>query len=629
MTSNNQVSPVIRISQGNRDASARATHLEAANRKFLLTTNERKQMSTKTNFKRVALVAVAALGLGVLSSVPSQAAVNSLTFTVTNGTATAVKSDSTTASTIAVSGLLDAAQDTISVSFVPKAGTTKKAYMQYTDTSVSGTVVSTSLTDPGTATTLTKNSDSVVATTGVMALGLGSAPASAVGYVGASFRLFLESIPTTTMTAGTYEYTVIVRSYDGGSIANTKTVTKDVTITVAAAATASKTVDAGASSVTIGDAAANIGSSLTDSTIAAAATAGTTAGVVRIRLRNVAGGNAQESITATTTLGNIGAGGSSGRSVVLAATAGDNDLTLTADGTAGTATITIKAGSVTFATKTAVFYGVTPATITAVPYSSVIGSSGYGVAAVEADSLKNDFGAGIDVYAYSSDTSVISNYGTACTYVAAAKAALCSLTGVKTGTANITVRDASTVALSTVASSAVAVKVNLNAAASVALAFDKATYAPGEKATVKITVKDSAGAILPAASYTNLFATGGITSTNALGAAASSTLLTNTSVVTMVNPVASTDSPVVTVDPIGQVSFYMPLSGGTVTVKATGGTALPAAGQVAVTATATVTDSAAAALAAVTALATTVASLKTLITTLTNLVLKIQKKVKA
>ena len=50
---------------------------------------------------------------------------------------------------------------------------------------------------------------------------------------------------------------------------------------------------------------------------------------------------------------------------------------------------------------------------------------------------------------------------------------------------------------------------------------------------------------------------------------------------------------------------------------------------VAVSATATVTDSGAAALAAVTALATTVASLKTLITTLTNLVLKIQKKVKA
>jgi len=73
----------------------------------------------------------------------------------------------------------------------------------------------------------------------------------------------------------------------------------------------------------------------------------------------------------------------------------------------------------------------------------------------------------------------------------------------------------------------------------------------------------------------------------------------------------------------------MPVSGGTVEVKAKGGALLPVAGQVDVTATATVTDNGAAALAAVNALATTVASLKTLITTLTNLVLKIQKKVKA
>jgi hypothetical protein len=76
-------------------------------------------------------------------------------------------------------------------------------------------------------------------------------------------------------------------------------------------------------------------------------------------------------------------------------------------------------------------------------------------------------------------------------------------------------------------------------------------------------------------------------------------------------------------------TVYMPSAGGTVTLTAIVGNALPIANRVAITATATVTDSGAAALAAVTALATTVASLKTLITTLTNLVLKIQKKVKA
>jgi len=45
-------------------------------------------MSTKTNFKRIALVAVAALGLGVLSSVPSQAASTSIAISTTAGTAT-------------------------------------------------------------------------------------------------------------------------------------------------------------------------------------------------------------------------------------------------------------------------------------------------------------------------------------------------------------------------------------------------------------------------------------------------------------------------------------------------------------------------------------------------------------
>ena len=102
MTPKKQVSPAIRILRGERDASARATHLEAATRKFLVTTNERKYMSTKTNFKRIALVAVAALGMGVLSSAPSQATPIGTTITAgasagaTLLTATTVSSDTTT-----------------------------------------------------------------------------------------------------------------------------------------------------------------------------------------------------------------------------------------------------------------------------------------------------------------------------------------------------------------------------------------------------------------------------------------------------------------------------------------------------------------------------------------------------
>ena len=50
-------------------------------------TNERKHMSTKTTFKRIALVTVAALGFGVLSVAPSNAALGTsaikTTFTAT------------------------------------------------------------------------------------------------------------------------------------------------------------------------------------------------------------------------------------------------------------------------------------------------------------------------------------------------------------------------------------------------------------------------------------------------------------------------------------------------------------------------------------------------------------------
>jgi len=51
--------------------------------KFPNSTNERKQMSTKTTFKRIALVTVAALGFGVLSSVaPASAVVNNPVYAV-------------------------------------------------------------------------------------------------------------------------------------------------------------------------------------------------------------------------------------------------------------------------------------------------------------------------------------------------------------------------------------------------------------------------------------------------------------------------------------------------------------------------------------------------------------------
>ena len=193
-------------------------------------------------------------------------------------------------------------------------------------------------------------------------------------------------------------------------------------------------------------------------------------------------------------------------------------------------------------------------------------------------------------------------------------------------------RDKSSSTLSTVASAAATVKVNTAPAASFTLAFDKATYAPGEVAYIVIKPLDAAKGAIGGATFANLFAAGGITSTVAFGNGSVSTDSLTAVSITTAGKVASIDG-YASQEAVAIYKVYMPASGGSVTIKAKGGTSVPSSGQVDVSATATVTDNAsanaAAALAAVTALATTVASLKTLITTLTNLVLKIQKKVKA
>jgi len=85
-------------------------------------------MSTKTTFKRVALVAVAALGLGVLSVAPSSATVANLAVTVTDGTAglAGAASDSTTAAVINITGLMEAG-DSITVQVIQKSTPTGSA----------------------------------------------------------------------------------------------------------------------------------------------------------------------------------------------------------------------------------------------------------------------------------------------------------------------------------------------------------------------------------------------------------------------------------------------------------------------------------------------------------------------
>jgi hypothetical protein len=323
-----------------------------------------------------------------------------------------------------------------------------------------------------------------------------------------------------------------------------------------------------------------------------------------------------------------------GRSVVLKNAAGLNSYEIYADGSVGVATITVSTPSVTFPTKSITFFAKAAKTITAsvgTPLLGVGGNTG-AVRGVAVDANGNAWTGTAYIVASSAADALVAGSTTpaACSYSATNARHECDLTAIATGTAKFKIIDASTVALATATSNEITVTVSAATAASVKISFDKATYAPNERARIYVTPLDASGKEMQSATYTSLLAAGGISVNGALSYAGSTTTadsLTATTYTTAAQTSATTGARAGSM----QFTVYMPSAGGVVTLTATGGTGLPLAARTAgaVTASATVTDSGAAALAAVTALATTVASLKTLITTLTNLVLKIQKKVKA
>jgi hypothetical protein len=628
-------------------------------------------MSTKTNFKRIALVAVAALGMGVLSSVPSQAVIPatsiSLTASATAGSVSTVTAatDSTTGATITLTFLAQVTNtDSVTLTVAPKS---KPAAAAAYPTAVF-TVTDTSTSTGAAPVFLEQSRAGVVgwgAAIGTTPVGIESGTAVLVAgtanrYTTLTAKVHLES-NTSTRVAGAYVYTVIATPYDasnphlstGGVVANVKTV--DVTINVAAAVETAAAAQSSACFTQGSSFAGVAGVGCVDSTVSVISTAGaTTRAVVRVSLRtstNVA--TANESVTVVSTLGNVGITANTpvGKNATFNYTAatGYLDILIFGDGTAGNGTITISTPSVKFAAKAINFYSTTVSKLTVINGAAnlKVGSNtmtalGLGTVWVKAeDALGNNVvgssTGGAVVWAYSATKTVVSDSATACTYSSDTTYHHCSLTGVAAGTSVITVANSSTnESTATVkGDKAVTVTVNANIPATLALAFDKATYAPGERGFIFISAKDSAGATVPGQVLNNLISSSGISVTKGsiTGSAGASLTLTgadNTSPTTAVR-VAAVD----TCDTLASglavrcITFIAPVGGGDIEITATGGSGLPAAGQVAVKASAKVTDNAAAALAAVTALATTVASLRTLITTLTNLVLKIQKKVKA
>ena len=568
------------------------------------------------SFKKTSIAIAAALAFSTFTALPTSAAVIGPALTIDSATDSITAGETATA-VVTLSFISETAADTatvLSAMFSQPTGAAKNATLTLLETTTATAAIA--------AGNLSADVNSTVGTP---------------GYVTAKFTVSLVA----PSVAGTYEARIITtRPSTGPSVAWTVTV-KAADITPSAARTTS-VLNAGEVTTATADA----------SVYAPKATSTDAAAVIVVTPKNAAGGNATESILATVSgTGLIGystnatAISALGRALVVPT---GNYIGVFSDGTAGVGTITLTTltGTV-IATEQVTFYG-DIATIVATPVKSVIavGANTTTVKAVAKDASGVTVGAGT-LYAYSSDVATVSDSGTAATI--SNGEAVFTLTGVKAGGVAITVKNSA----GTIVSAPVATRVE-SAPATVKLTFDKDTYLPGEAATIKVQVLDAAGLPVSGKTHANLFAAGGITSTYAFGSG--SDVLTATSITTDTETVKS-------------YKVFMPLTENTVTITATGGTSLPIAGQVAVTASAIVSNAAAkaatkasedaakaateatnAALAAAkaadeaTAAATAasaavadlsakvsamITALKKQITSLTALVVKIQKKVKA
>jgi trimeric autotransporter adhesin len=630
-------------------------------------------MSTKTTFKRIALVAVAALGLGVLSVAPSSAVPAGITVAVTNGTAglTGAAADSRTAGTVTISGLVEA-NDTITVQTVvksfPAGGSTAagQIVLQNLD-SATPAIAGTYKIDTGTAPSgsfSTLNSAILeTSTTGVFRF----ANTTNTVNINHKFGVQFDSRTATSRVAGTYVVTVLVKAFSLNGAA-TQQFTQDVSIVIAAATASSETPSAAFSAAFLAGA-TTVSPNADSATVTGVATAGTTAGNLNVRIRNASDSStAVDTVTITLTgPGLIDNGSSDTKFLRVVGQTGDVNYAIIGDGTAGKTTITV-AYEVTKETytKSLTFYALNATTITTsvrTPVLKVGGNVGaVGVTAVDLNG--NPWTGAAFIVASSAADALIAGSTTpvACAAWTPATGIRCDVDGVSAGTAKFKVIDASTVALAKATSAEFSLTVSTAVAASVQVAFDKSTYAPYEKAKITVSVLDASGNSVPANTFANLFAAGGITANQSF--TGTSDTLTAVSVTT-----ATASSPTTGAEALKAFyTVYMPAQGD-VTLSWTGGTSLAVAGQVAGSATVSVVNSSAdaatdaaneatdaanaatdAALAAadaadaataaaqdasdaVAALSASVSklisSLRAQITSLTNLVIKIQKKVRA
>ena len=517
----NKVSSVLRIVRGERDALVRTAHFKAASENVSFATIERKIMSTKTSFKRVALVAVASLGFGVLSSMaPASAAFTAWTVATGNQmqyvntiSLAQVTSAPTVGSAVVVNfGTSLGAGDTNTSSpsvtevvinkfvgvltSVPTNGGTQVVGWQ----TASGTTTALTGYRTETVTAGSSNAIHVETTTAGSGAPAASVTASTIAGVG-SFRF-------TPTVAGVYQLTVYNQSGDGASTGaqDSGEMSSVISITVGAAAGYSAGLSTAVSASRFADGFADGDSSTAELTVAKAVT--TVSGIIKVTLKTSAAA-AATGLTVAGTISGSGlilvdtstsdaAGTVRTGSVVLGSTENVAYIHVSGDGSAGVGVVTIQVtdsvGTSTLTTKSFTFVGA------ATSYSRTADTGKILLGVGETTTIDLDVVDALGNKAadfttvVSSSSSLIATVAAGTTASASAgSAASTVVTGVGAGTATITICN-TTCAATGALSKTFSITVTKTTAKAFTLTFDKATYAPGEKMILTVDAKDANGA---------------------------------------------------------------------------------------------------------------------------------------
>jgi hypothetical protein len=413
-------------------------------------------MSSKTTFKRVALVAVASLGLGVLASAPSNAAPTYAYTTIGDASAgqaliggqavVSLTPDTNTSTIVSVSGV-GVVVSTSEAATVVKVGS---SLIQWTDSST----VNTATTGGAQAITLYS---AVAGTTTITATPLG-----ADGSPGTAVTKTVTWV--SALAKNSVDHSLAYIQGDNASVA-TNTVVKGDSTTAELSFAATLNVTTPKAAIWVKQ------FSATDTSTVSTVAAGK-------------GADIKVEISGAGTLGtaNNAATGSTVSSLGTASTLDAAKVYYVySDGRSGTATITITSGT-TVVTKTIKFTGSTKSY--AQDATDSLSKLQVGVAETATVTINGIDSLGNISEAKKSGLTITNETATVATMTEASGVYV--ITGVATGAARFKLSDGTY-------STYVSIDVTKKTIASYTLNFDKSSYAPGEKVTWTITAKDSNG----------------------------------------------------------------------------------------------------------------------------------------